>query len=193
MGWGIFVSEDKRSNGNRPFNFWMYVDAAVKGSKDLQCTITPKVHLMLEHVEWQMVNIEGGLGDKMEDWVKRLHQTGKRQRLRYRTVQNPVIRSLAREKANSHNMHPDVIAQTDKINEGSKHNLAEQKADLVGMLQKRQRDVERFEVIKYFKQDDNKRLTWSAPLFNDAKEGASNADGIEHSCHLEKEVSSTKL
>ncbi len=42
----------------------------------------------------------GGLGDKMEDWVERLHQTGKRQRLRYRTVQNPVVRSLAREKAN---------------------------------------------------------------------------------------------
>ena len=47
----------------------MYVDAAVKGSKDMQCTVTPKVHLMLEHVEWQMANIEGGLGDKMEDWV----------------------------------------------------------------------------------------------------------------------------
>ena len=47
--------------------------------------------------------------------------------------------------------------------------------------------------MKYFKQDDNKRLTWSAPIFNDAKEGASNADGIEHSCHLEKELSSTKL
>jgi hypothetical protein len=171
----------------------MYVDAAVKGSKDLQCTVTPKVHLMLEHVEWQMTNIEGGLGDKMEDWVERLHQTGKRQRLRYRTVQNPVVRSLAREKANSRNMHPDVIAQTDKINEGSKRNLTEQKADLVGVLRKRQRDFGRFEAMKYFKQDDNKRLTWSAPIFNDAKEGASNADGIEHSCHLEKELSSTKL
>ena len=31
-------------------------------------------------------------------------------------------------------MHPDVIAQTDKINEGSKRNLVEEKADLVGML-----------------------------------------------------------
>ena len=38
----------------------MYVRAAVKGSKDLQCTITPKVHLMLEQVEWQMMNIRGG-------------------------------------------------------------------------------------------------------------------------------------
>jgi hypothetical protein len=62
-------------------NYRMYVDASVKGGKDLQCTVTPKVHLMLEHVEWQMANIEGGLGGKMEDWVESLHQTGKRQRL----------------------------------------------------------------------------------------------------------------
>ena len=39
----------------------MYVNAAAKGSKDLRCTITPKVHLMLEHVEWQMRNIRGGV------------------------------------------------------------------------------------------------------------------------------------
>ena len=122
-----------------------------------------------------------------------MNQTGKRQRLRYRTVQNPVVRSLAREKTNSRNMHPYVIAQTDKINEGNKRNLAEQKADLVGMLRKRQHDVGLFEAMKHFKQDDNKRLTWSAPLFIDAKEGALNADGIEDLCNLEKELSSTKL
>jgi len=85
-----------------------------------------------------------------------------------------------------------VIAQTDKINEGGKCNLAEKKADLMGMLQKRQRNVGRFEAMKYFKQDNN-RLTFLAPLFNDAKEGALNANGIEHSCHLEKELTSTKL
>ena len=83
-------------------------------------------------------------------------------------------------------MHPDVIAQTDKINKGNKHNLVGQKADLVGMLQKRQRDVGRFEAMKYFKQDNNKKLTWLAPLFNIAKEGVSNADSINDSCHLEK-------
>ena len=90
-------------------------------------------------------------------------------------------------------MHPDVIAQTDKINQGNKHNLAEQKADLVGMLRKKQHNVGQFEAMQYFKQDDNKRLTWSAPLFNYAKEGALNADAIEDLCHLEKELSSMKL
>ena len=44
-----------------------YVLAAVEGSEALQCTVTPKVHMMLKHVEWQMTNIKGGLGDKMED------------------------------------------------------------------------------------------------------------------------------
>ena len=66
-----------------------YVLAAVEGSKALQCTVTPKVHMMLKHVEWQMTNIKGGLGDKMEDWVERLHQTGMRMRQRFCTLQNP--------------------------------------------------------------------------------------------------------
>jgi len=61
VGRGIFVSEDNQSNRNRLFNYRMHVRAAVKGSKDLRCTITPKVHLMLEHVEWQMTNIRGGV------------------------------------------------------------------------------------------------------------------------------------
>jgi hypothetical protein len=89
---------------------------------------------MLEHVKWQMSNIWGGLGDKMENWVERLHQDGKRDRWLYRTVQNPLICSIAREKAHSRNMHQDVIAQTNKINEGNKRNLNELKTDLVGTL-----------------------------------------------------------
>jgi hypothetical protein len=163
------------------------------GSKDLQCTVTPKVHLMLEHIEWQMRNIQGGLGDKTEDWVERLHETKKREHLRYRTVQNPIICSLAREKANSRNMHPDVIAQTDKINEGNRQNLVELKADLVGTLQKRQRDVGRYKAMQYFMQDITKRLTWSAPLFNDGKVDLYGSKNAKILCHLVKELGNTKL
>jgi len=124
---------------------------------------------MLEHVEWQMTNIRGGLGDKMEDWVERLHQDGKRKRLRFRTIQNPIACVHAREKAHSRNMHPKVISQTNKINEGNKRNLAESKTDLVGTLRKKQHDFGRYEAMKYFMQDDVKRLSWSAPIFNDEK------------------------
>ena len=94
----------------------MYVLAAVEGSKALQCTVTPKVHMMLKHVEWQMTKIKGGLGNKMEDWVERLHQTGMRMRQQFRTVQNPLVWALAREKADSCNVHPDVIANLEATN-----------------------------------------------------------------------------
>ena len=66
-------------------------------------------------------------------------------------------------------MHHNVISQTNKINEGNKRNLAESKTDLVRMLQKKQRDFGRYEAMKYFMQDDVKRLSWSAPILNDGK------------------------
>jgi hypothetical protein len=77
----------------------MYVTAVVQGHTDLKCAITPKVHLMLKHVEWQMKYIRGGLGDKMEDWVKHMHQDGMHERRCFLTVKNPKIRAKAREKA----------------------------------------------------------------------------------------------
>jgi hypothetical protein len=121
VGWGSFISEDNQSNGSRHKNLRLCVNAAVKYSKDLQCTITPKVHPMLEHIKWQMRNIQGGLGDKMEVWVEHLHQTGKRQHLCYHTVQKPIACSLTREKGNFCNMHPDVIVQTNKKAKGRRN------------------------------------------------------------------------
>ena len=149
----------------------MYVRVGIKGSKDLRCTITPKVHLMLEHVEWQMTNIRWGLGDKMEDWVERLHQTEMRLRQRFCTVQNPVIRALAWEKANSRSSHPDVIAHTNAVNAGNKHFLSVVKVDnAILTRQKRQRDMGRYEAMKYFDKEVNKKLTWSV-IFDDVKAG----------------------
>jgi len=108
-------------------NYRVYVDAAVEGSKDLGCTITPKLHMMAKHVEWQMRTIRGGLGDKVEDWVERLHQTGIRLRLRFRTVKNHFVCAVARDKAHYRSMHPDVISHIDAVDEGSKRNLEKEK------------------------------------------------------------------
>ena len=107
--------------------------AAVSGSKILQCPITPKIHAMLRHVQWQMKNIPGGLGDKMEDWVERQHQWGMRQRRRF--VQDPLVRALAREKATSRNTHPDVLAQVDATDTGNKRKCSEKKADVISTRQ----------------------------------------------------------
>jgi hypothetical protein len=104
-----------------------FVLAALQGSLTLQCSITPKVHAMLRHVKWQMKNLPGGLGDKMEDWVERLHQWGIRLRRRFWTVQDPLVSAHAQEKASSCCNHPDVLAQVDAMDAGNKRKLSEKR------------------------------------------------------------------
>jgi hypothetical protein len=75
-------------------------------------------------------------------------------------VQNPLVRALAREKADSRNTHPDVLAQVDRTNEGNKRNLVTAKVDTISMRRKRQRDVGRQEAMEYFdSKETNKELT----------------------------------
>jgi hypothetical protein len=116
-----------------------------------------------------MKNIPGGLGDKMEDWVERQHQWGMRQRRRFRTVQDPLVRALAREKATSRNTHPDVLAQVDATDTGNKRKLSEKKADIISTRRKLQRDVGRFQAIKYFADTKEQTLPWAEVLFYDGK------------------------
>ncbi len=114
-----------------------FVLAAVQRSAILGCPITPKVHTMLRHVEWQMKNIPGGLGDKMEDWVERLHQWGMQQRRCFCTVQNPLVREVAQEKAGSRNTHPDVLAKVEATDKGNKRKMSEKKeVDILLIKQK---------------------------------------------------------
>ena len=154
-----------------------FVFAAVSGSLILQCPITPKVHTMLRHVKWQMMNLRGGLGDKMEDWVERQHQWGMQMRRRFRTVQNPLVRALAREKADSRNTHPDVLAQVDATDKGNKQKLLVEKVDILQMKRKRQREEGRFEAMQYFDKIEEVKLTWSRIIFDDGKVDAYSENG----------------
>jgi hypothetical protein len=122
---------------------------------------------MLRHDQWQMKNILGWLGDKMEDWVERLHQWGMQQRRRFCTVQDPLVRALAREKATSRNTHPDVLAQVDATDTGTKRKVSEKKADVISTRRKLQRDVGRFQAIKYFIDTKEETLPWAEVLFHD--------------------------
>jgi hypothetical protein len=108
-----------------------FVDAALQGSKILQCPITPNVHIMLRHVAWQMIHIPGGMGDKMEDWVERLHQWGMQQCWQFRTVQNPLVCATAQERATSRCNHPDVLAQVDATDARNKQILLGKKDDVI--------------------------------------------------------------
>ena len=157
-----------------------YVLAVVHGNDALGCTVTPKVHTMLKHIPFQMRYIWGGLGDQKEDWVEQLHQTGMRLQQHFCMVQNPVIQVLAREKVNSHLSHPDVIAHTNATNAGNKRSFSVVKVgDAISTRQKRQRDMGRYEAMKYFDKDVNKNLTWSV-IFDDVKAGGGGGGGVRH-------------
>ena len=127
----------------------------------------------------------------MEDWVERLHQTGMRMRQQFCTVQNPLVRALAREKADSRNAHPDVIANLEAANKRNKRKyVSEKKVDVIGTRRKRQRDMGRFEAMQYFDGNKDKTLMWSALLFSDDKgpTGGGKADSTGNKCHHQKEL-----
>ncbi len=161
--------------------------AALQGSLILQCSTTPKVHAMLKHVKWQMKNLPGGLGDKMEDWVECLHQLGIHMRRRFCTVQDPLVHAHAQEKATSRNMHPNVLAQVEVTDAGNKQILSEKKADLILTKRKWQRNEGWFQALKYFNHSKVERLTWAAILFHNGKVdlySKTNRDAAEYLCHL---------
>jgi hypothetical protein len=148
-----------------------FVEAALHGSKILQCPITPKVHIMLRHVFWQMIHLPGGMGDKMEDWVERLHQWGIRLRRRFRTVQDPLVRATAREKATSRCNHPEVLAQVNATDEQNKRIfLVKKEDDTISTKRKHQRGEGRIRAHQYFAENKDLKLTWAELLFNEGEE-----------------------
>jgi hypothetical protein len=92
-----------------------YIKAAIFYHIQIGCSITPKVHLMLKHVLKQMQSFPGGLGDKMEDWVALMHQTGQRLRLRFRTVKCFEIRAKAMSKTIQMHSHPGINDQIEGV------------------------------------------------------------------------------
>jgi hypothetical protein len=67
-----------------------------------------------------MKRYPGGLGDKMEDWVERGHQVGKRYRSHLCTMQDLTQRSKARAKLVRCNNDPQVMAQVMSVQNASK-------------------------------------------------------------------------
>ena len=157
--------------GEEIITYQSFVSAAVEGSRLLGCPVTPKVHTMLRHVQWQMMNLHWGLGDKMEDWVERLHQWGMQQRRQFRTVQNPLVRMNAREKAASRKTHPEVLAQVEATNEGNKRKMSETKVDILSTKRKCQREEGRSRAMEYFEIIKEEKLTWADILYNSVKGG----------------------
>jgi hypothetical protein len=157
---------------NDAIAYQQFVDAAVIGHVSLGLTITPKAHLMLKHVRWQMENIPGGLGDKMEDWVEKQHQMGKQERARFRTMKNLQHRSDARARIVHRNSDPVVIAQTLKVDLASKRKFKSETRDKEGIESKRERErhTKRFKALDdwdIIKQENEYALTLMGLLLTD--------------------------
>jgi hypothetical protein len=79
----------------------------------------------------------------------------------------PPVQVLAREKADSCNAHPDVIANVEATNKRNKRKfVSEKKVDVMGTRRKRQRDIGWFEAMQYFEGNKDTTLMWSALLFS---------------------------
>ena len=93
-----------------------YVEAVVHSHVAMECSVTPKVHLMWRHVREQMCTIVGGLGQKREDWVEQLHQLTSRKRKQFRTVQNLQLRGESMASSTQEETNPEVIDYLKDVN-----------------------------------------------------------------------------
>ena len=90
--------------------------------------------------------------------------------------------------------HPDVLAQVDATDMGNKQKLSEKKADIISTRRKLQRDVGRFQAIKYFIDTKEETLPWSEVLFRDREvdSDSQNADCMEK-CHHQKKLTCEEM
>ena len=93
----------------------------------------------------------------------------------------------------SRNLHPDVITKLEATNEGNTSKFiisSEKKDDLLWTRLKWQRDIGRWEAMQYFDKNKDKKMTWSAFLFDNEKglTGGGKVDATDDSCHHEKNL-----
>ena len=127
------LARTKYPTSDHSQKYQQFINAAVIGHVNLGLTITPKVHLMFKHVSWQMDNITGGLGDKMEDWIEKSHQDGKQLRARFRTITNLQERANARARVVHWDTTPVIINQILTVEKLSKRKYTGVKADKDGI------------------------------------------------------------
>lgn len=66
--------------------------------KDMGLSITPKAHVMHHHAVDQMRQLQGGVADKIEDWVELHHQIDHRRDERFKRMSDDEQRLGAHAK-----------------------------------------------------------------------------------------------
>ena len=172
--WDGAISYSRKENPD-PNDIMMYrrfVRAAVDGHVKLGLSVTPKVHLMHKHVEPQMTNITGGMGNKMEDGLERSHQTGGRSRLQFARVSNVHTRAVAKQRYAHRSTNPEVVQQMMEVEAASQRKFTRDRNDRENVeeipererAEIRSRTIEDYEEGMEENNDGNKSLTFLSRL-----------------------------
>ena len=97
-----------------------------------------------------MKNVPGGLGEKMEDWVERQHQDGKRSRDTYRRVANIQARADARAHKDHRRCRADVRAQAELVKSDASRNLKGVKDESAEMKRRKECVANRKAALEQF-------------------------------------------
>jgi len=80
-----------------------FVKAAYARHQIIGCSVTHKVHLMIDHVEWQMRNLEGGLGVNWKTGSNKI--TRKVQDVEHNFVQLEIKTDVQSHRKKQHGIH----------------------------------------------------------------------------------------
>ena len=83
--------------------------------RELKIPVTPSTHLFEDHIVYQMENIVGGLADKSEDHIERVHQDGKRSERLYCGLTNFQQSQISQLKCNALMTNPLVKLKSKQI------------------------------------------------------------------------------
>ena len=109
---------------------------------------------MWKHTLYQMKNVPGGLGNKMEDWVERQHQDEARIRKRLSRMPSLQLRAITRSKISQATSHPLVIAQIAKVEAKSKKRKHSEKRESKLKRAKTERGARRVETLRGYGDND---------------------------------------
>ena len=97
-----------------------------------------------------MKNLPGGLGKKMEDWVELQHQSGSRERRRFRTTRDREVRAIARARAAHRGTNADVIRQQESVKLWRQNFKDDSDKVSVEIQRRAEREATRFAALEAF-------------------------------------------
>ncbi len=146
-----------RTSSNRSFqNSKEWVDTAIQIAGSKQAGTYEAAYWIANHL--------------LRFYRDSVHQWGMQQRRCFRTVQNPLVCAMSREKASFRYTHPDVLAQVKATDEENKRKLSEKNE--VDIKRKKQREEGRIKALEYFEESSKgEKLTWVEIIFDHVKGG----------------------